>query len=35
MAMVDKHTFAADQATAATTSLRMVVGKPPEQFGVS
>lgn len=33
--MTNEHTFTADQAAAATTALRMLLGKPPEQFGVS
>lgn len=33
--MTDEHTFTADQAAAATTALRMLLGKPPEQFVVS
>lgn len=32
--MSDDHTFTADQAAAATTAMRMVLGLPPEQVGV-
>ena len=32
--MTDDHTFTADQAAAATTALRMMLGLPPEQFGI-
>lgn len=32
--MSDDHTFTADQAAAATTAPRMVLGRPPEQFSI-
>ena len=34
-ALSDEHTFTADQTAAATTAMRMALGKPPEQFGVA
>lgn len=32
--MQDDHTFTADQAASATTALRMVLKRPPEQFTI-